>query len=50
MKRFKEKTRMHREKVVKLREKLVTFSGEVLIGIYILATLVVAILPWVLNP
>ncbi len=48
--KVKAKTRMHGEKVVKFRQKLVTFSGEVLIGIYIFATLVVAILPWLLNP
>ena len=50
MKRFKAKTKMHGEKVVKLSQKLVTSSGELLIGIFVLATLVMAILPWLLNP
>ena len=38
------------ENVVNLSQRLVTFSGEVFIGIFILAALILAIFAWLFNP
>lgn len=38
------------EKVLNLNQRLATFSGEVLIGNFIVATLIMAIFAWLSNP